>query len=595
MSELGRGRPIDSPWGSGPVDRPREADYQAIRRAKELAAERIREAEAERLRVKRARELEAERIREAKAERARELAAERAREAEAERLRKKIEEATIKARTLDLTAGRPEAGGRVTVQRARLGSDKNEVRVVGTRGFQVGNDNLQENTYRFEIRDLSASIDDVVRGNSLRERAFANLVDNPGSRAANREFRRTLQNTPLFERGDIEFKEQHGIKARRVAIHTDSEGSLVIENSQGVQRSDNSTQRNYFKYIVKAARFSAETAFSKDPKLTRDLAIAARDLDCPAVQRSIERRLQAACANTNGQLEELYEHFGEAFKFDVTGDGVQFGEGNKRKDKIITRSEKLRVEGWGDIKGRQRREADYQESDQRVCKQHQERIAKARPAGCHAEETAEQPAESMSPLIRWAAAVLLDHLAPGREYLAGKVAAELMAALGNVRQADVRDAAPGRSFGAIRQRSFPARSDQAMPLPEVDMVPLAGAQATGVVVWGSEAAIARAQGVRALNGDVLLRYVRQRIWALHRGGTGSAATALQAAKSLRAVLFLDPSALGGLWLDVDPMRQALAAALPIYMDLSADPLERFAVFADRRLAICPRCQVRRLA
>jgi hypothetical protein len=594
MSEVGRGGPVDSPWGSGPVDRPREVDYQAIRRARELEAERIREAEAERVRVKRARELSAERIREARAEHARELAAERIREAEAERLRK-IEEARIKARTLDLTAGRPEAGGRVTVQWARLGSSKNEVRVVDTRGFQAGNDNLQVNTYRFEIRNPRASIGDVVRGNPVRERAFANLMDNPGSRVANREFRRTLRNAPLFEGGDIDFKEKRGIKARRVAIHSDSEGALVIGSTQGVQRSDNSTQRNYFKYTVKEARFSAESAFNKDPKLARDLAIAARNPGSLAVQRSIERRLQAACANADGRLEELYEHFGETFKFDVTGDGVQFGEGNKRKDKVITRSEKLRLEDWGDIKGRERREADYQEGDQRVCEQHQERIAKARPAGCHAEDMAEQSAESMSPLIRRAATVLLDHLAPGREYLAEKVAAELMAALGNVRQVDVRDAALGRAFGTIRERPFPARRDQAMPLPEVDMVPLVGARATGVVVWGSDAAIARTEGVRVLNGEVLLRYVRQRIWALHRGGTGSAVTALQAVKSLRAVLFLDPSARGGLWLDVDPVRQALAAALPIHMDLSAGPLERFAVFADQRLAICPRCQVGRLA
>jgi hypothetical protein len=364
-----------------------------------------------------------------------------------------------------------------------------------------------------------------------------------------------------------------------------------------VQRSDNSTQRNYFKYTVEEARFSAESAFSKDPELARDLAIAARNPDSLAVQRSIERRLQAACANADSRLEELGGHFGETCEFHVTGDGVQFGEGNKRKDKVITRPEKLRLEGWGDIEGQERREADYQESDQRVCERHQERIAEARPAGCHAENAAEQPTESMSPLIRRAATVLLDHLAPGREYLAEKMVAELMTALGNVRQVDVRDAARWRAI-AVSERPFPARRDQAVPLPEVDMVPLvAGARATGALVWGSDTAIARAGGVRVLNGEVLLRYVRQRIWeTLHRGGgIGSAVIALQAVKSLRAVLFLDPSARGGLWLDVDPVRQALAAALPIHMDLSAGPLQRFAVFADQRLAICPRCQVSRLA
>lgn len=103
--------------------------------------------------------------------------------------------------------------------------------------------------------------------------------------------------------------------------------------------------------------------------------------------------------------------------------------------------------------------------------------------------------------------------------------------------------------------------------------------ATGAVVCGPLAAIAATMGTRFLDAGLLLAYVRRRVWD-HRydGGHHSVAPAMRAVQALQVVVFLDPFIGMGLWVDVDPARQAPAAVLLIEIDLSAGAPGRCRIF-----------------
>jgi hypothetical protein len=100
------------------------------------------------------------------------------------------------------------------------------------------------------------------------------------------------------------------------------------------------------------------------------------------------------------------------------------------------------------------------------------------------------------------------------------------------------------------------------------------------MVCGSAAAIAQQAGSRAFSAEVLLRYVRGRLWkTLHDGTPESVVPTLDLLRSLEIVFFLDPSAASGMWLDVDPDSQIPVGVQLIRADLSTSPLGRFTVFA----------------
>jgi hypothetical protein len=86
-------------------------------------------------------------------------------------------------------------------------------------------------------------------------------------------------------------------------------------------------------------------------------------------------------------------------------------------------------------------------------------------------------------------------------------------------------------------------------------------------------------GTRILDADVMLAYVRRRVWDdRYDGKHHSVMSALRAVQNLQVVVFLDPFQGQGLWIDVDPARQVPAAWLLIEMDLSAGLPGRFRFF-----------------
>jgi hypothetical protein len=96
------------------------------------------------------------------------------------------------------------------------------------------------------------------------------------------------------------------------------------------------------------------------------------------------------------------------------------------------------------------------------------------------------------------------------------------------------------------------------------------AYVTVAMVCQPMAVIAAAIGTRLLAPATLLAYVRRRAREILYDGTpGSVVAGLRAARALRVVVFLDPELGIGLWIDVDPLRQAPAATLLIEFCLAA--------------------------
>ncbi len=104
----------------------------------------------------------------------------------------------------------------------------------------------------------------------------------------------------------------------------------------------------------------------------------------------------------------------------------------------------------------------------------------------------------------------------------------------------------------------------------------------GAVLCGSAASIATAAGTGVVDAEVLLAYVRQRIWSQRYDGTPeSVVPSMRVVQALEVVIFLDPWSGWGLWIDVDPALQVVAASLLIAIDLSTGPPGQFRVFAHR--------------
>jgi hypothetical protein len=260
--------------------------------------------------------------------------------------------------------------------------------------------------------------------------------------------------------------------------------------------------------------------------------------------------------------------------------------------------------------------------DRRIEYGHQERISKERPPGFVTENLSQVVENLLYRVTERAAAITLNQVAPGRDDLVVEMAEGLRTALDDLQH-------PGSSFNTMLKMSYvlgnsgfclwaePAPTETGVPhlgsslargscqkeddghaarFPHLELVGFAGGErrggqlgeasgetifATGAVVCGSAAAIAAAMGTRILDADVLLAYVRQRIWGSRYGGRSQfVVPALRAVGALQVIVFLDPSIGGGLWIDVDPVRQVPAASLLIEADLSAGAPGRFRFFGS---------------
>jgi hypothetical protein len=199
-------------------------------------------------------------------------------------------------------------------------------------------------------------------------------------------------------------------------------------------------------------------------------------------------------------------------------------------------------------------------------------------------------------VIRVAAAVTADHIAPGDQTAAARVGEMLLTAFDTA--AKLADPASGPAGGpvggpaggsvAVADGRFSLGLDgnRAAGRPSVEVVhevaaevavdggPGSGRRGTGVVIWGSAADIGAAAGTGVLDAAVLLSWARKQAFGkIYAGVPDAAAAAMRAVRDLEVLVLLDPGIGGGLWVDVDPVTQAPAATLLIEMTIPVDPVE----------------------
>ena len=460
------------------------------------------------------------------------------------------------ARHFDLSAG-AAAGGTVTVKRTTVDPGKDPVVISGARGVQIGDGNRMLNEHRFQVDKPTVSLSGLLDGNARAQKAFGRVVENP-SRPAIDAFQKALKDGPVWTGGVVKADKLNAPGVRRIPIENGPGGPVVVDRSAAIQLGDGGTMRNQFEHRVAKPEFSAEAALRRDPDLVRSLATAVCNPEVKAVWRALGQQFDRTFGRFPGDVAELRGTYRGMFPAGVTGDGIQLGTGNIRIDTVQVEAHNFTVTGW------------EPPDPPRLL-----------------------PEDPHAALAQAAAALTIEHTAPGRDYLVTRVADGLLSGLSSPPPTagtggDRLEVSLESAVGPTQQSAPPTQpgSQPRKPAtgpPEVRVVTLGGsaddpgARRMGAVVWGSAAAIGTATGSRVLNADTLLRYARQRLRAdLRHMPLKDVPAAFRALTELRAVAFLDPGTGRGLWVDADPGRPAPTARL-IQLDLADGPPGRFSV------------------
>jgi hypothetical protein len=438
----------------------------------------------------------------------------------------------------------------------------------------------------------------------LRE-PLARVAEHPRSPLAHLALRRALRGADsLCSGGRIESQRLEGKKVRRIPFSSDA-GELVVENSEGVQVGDGGTQRNGFKYEVRDAQLSLEALIANDWRFAASFATALANPDTEAAQRTLTRDLGRAVGRTAGEIAEVTELYGSLSSPLDQPRAVQAGVGNTRRDKAVLNAKGLVLQGWEEAAGHER-ERQRRADDERLERESRQRMAASSqvPATDEgSEETGEPPQYALETLVQAASAMALSHVAPDREYLIDRMTTVITSALVNVQPLDALP--PAVALTALSEDTV-LTDNRADRYPDVRLVPLARVKsarqdappdpsatspiapspprdtALGAVIWGPLPSVSDGAGSSLSRAQELVDYLRRCLWADRAGNRPeSVARALRARKSLRAILFLDPAAGQGLWVDVGPVGRAVAALL-IRLDLSAELPGRFAAYGSAK-------------
>jgi hypothetical protein len=243
-----------------------------------------------------------------------------------------------------LSAASATAPG-VVVERVKVGSDVGCIVIDQSRGVQVGNNNRQLNKFKYRVEQPRVSVDDLLRGNPGRLRAFEKFVENPYSAAANRAFRRRMS-AEARPAGRVRCISTSAPGTTRVSSRSDEGGGIVVSGSRGVQMGSRVTQRNKFSYRVVRPELSVGPALRQDPRLAQAFALAARQPGNPATQRLLTSHLRRAYSGTARSFSAPAARFGQATGLEARGDAVQAGSRNIRKDSLEVNFDRVVMINW---------------------------------------------------------------------------------------------------------------------------------------------------------------------------------------------------------------------------------------------------------
>lgn len=335
-------------------------------------------------------------------------------------------------RQVKLTVGHP-GSGRVRVETIKLSKTPRQIVISDSRGVQVGPGNRQFNKYSFELRRPQVSIESMLKGRPDRQRALANLAEKPNSVTANFYFRHTLSDKPIYRGERVRFADTRSQGLQRIAVRLDERGAIVVRNTSGFQHGDGNIQRNKFNYSFDRPQFSAERILRDSPDLARRLATALQHPDNTAARRSFTDHLSSAYLQSGGLIDSVNTVYRGGFRLSASGDGVQLGPGNTRKDDVRVSIKSMALTGWEQAKALGQR-VDDPLGAQRLCEQHEARITMSRPPDFIAEGISQAPDAFLPQVVQQAATAALARTAPMRAYLAPRMASEIRAALDDVQQ-----------------------------------------------------------------------------------------------------------------------------------------------------------------
>ena len=513
------------------------------------------------------------------------------------------DESPVLAKEIEVSFAEPEGRGAVTVHRSVVERGEGPLVVTGVRGFQYGSGNHQDNRFLFTVESPDVPVGKFLEDNPRLRDCLARVAEHPMNPLAHVALHFALRgHKSLYSQGCIDSdgleEKLKGPDVRRVPLGA-GEGELVVENSEGVQVGCGGTQHNEYAFRVVEAQLAIGAALASDWWLAAKFAIAMANPDTEAAQRSFTRYLVRAVGRVEGEISEVAGLRGLLADSIDQVDAVQAGTDNTRRDTAVVSGQDFRLVGWEEATGfeqeRQRREeAEYLERDW------EQRMA-AKSEACDEDRAAEEATEparhAVATLARAASEVTLSHVAPDREYLTDRMTTVMTSALVNVQPLE---ALPTGERAPSSGRPVPADSgaDGVLDVRLVPLVPLEPGlygsgpgtavtpgstpppppPALGAVAWGTVRSWDDPEGSLLGRAQAVVDYLRRQLWAGRAGNTPElVARALRAHRSLRAVLFLDPAAGEGLWVDVGPRGRAVAALL-IRLDLSAELPGRFTVY-----------------
>jgi len=512
------------------------------------------------------------------------------------------EEPLVRAAEIEVALAEAEGRGAVTVHRSVVERGEGPLVVTGVRGFQYGSGNHQDNMFLFRMNSPEVPVGKLLANNPRVGDCLTKVAEHPMNPIAHLALRFAFRGgRSLYSQGCIESSvlkgRQKEADAQRIPLGAD-EGELVVENTQAVQVGCGGTQHNEYTFQVEEAELAIEAALASNYWLAWKFATAMANPDTEAAQRSFTRALVWTVGRVEGEISELAWLHGSLADSIDQADAVQAGSGNTRRDTAVVRGEGFHLLNWeeaaGFEEGRHRREtAEYQGRDR---EQRMEAKSEADEGEdeTEAEEAAELARSIVKTLARVASEVTLSHVAPDREYLADRMTTAMGSALANVQPLE---ALPGEERTVSRLAPAESGADDVFEVRLVPLVPRepgqhgcgAGTGVTrgsmppppsplGAVVWGAVRPCEAPEGNLLSRAQAMVDHLRRQLWAGRAGNTPEpVARALRAHRSLRAVLFLDPAAGEGLWVDMGPRGRAMAALL-IRLDLSAELPGRFTAY-----------------
>jgi hypothetical protein len=363
----------------------------------------------------------------------------------------------------------PTKPGIVDVHKIKLDSKVRPVVIARARAVQIGRFERQVNKYRYQMVRPTASLDSLLRGHPVRQRALAGLVANPNSKLANFAFRQLLPTRSSIACGSPRFAETSGPRVTKIAARADGQGLFEVTGSQGVQIGVLGAQHNDFRFRVVRPELSLAHALRNRPDLTQTLATALGNPGNQAVRHSLENRLAGAYARLGGLVNEIRGQFDGGGLSVTDAYAVQIGKYNSRVDKVALDVRKVVLTGWGSA-GKLGLEQPGKGPEPGLLRHELDHRQRAGLAGRNTSvsHVGLSGADALNMIVRPAlhtmATVGISTFAPGRQHLVPGLAADLSGALDTItpfeRHADLALKAPVLlHHGMFSLATRPALSD----------------------------------------------------------------------------------------------------------------------------------------